>query len=163
MTRTLLAAGASAFALMLAVPAAAEEAESESTAPTMDFGSWGVGTDMIDQDVDPGDDFNAYVNGRWIAENEIPGDRNRYGAFDMLREEAIYDVRRLVNDLVASDPAPGSVRPKSSRFSPVTQGIRYLSICAPSQASSSSVGRAIQECSAWLVRPNSRSMIDIWV
>ncbi|NNC53205.1 MAG: M13 family metallopeptidase [Erythrobacter sp.] len=108
MTRTLLAAGASAFALMLAAPAAAEEAENESTAPTMDFGSWGVGTDMIDQDVDPGDDFNAYVNGRWIASNEIPGDRNRYGAFDMLREEAIYDVRRLVNDLVASDPAPGT-------------------------------------------------------
>lgn len=108
MTRTLLAAGASALALMLATPSVAEEAETESTAPTMDFGTWGVGTDMIDDSVDPGDDFNAYVNGRWIAENEIPGDRNRYGAFDMLREEAVYDVRRLVNDLVASDPAPGT-------------------------------------------------------
>ena len=66
------------------------------------------GTSLIDQSVDPGDDFNAYVNGIWIASNEIPGDRQRYGAFDMLREEAIYDVRRLVTDLVASDPAPGT-------------------------------------------------------
>ncbi|MBX7491987.1 M13 family metallopeptidase [Qipengyuania sp. 1NDW9] len=108
MTRTLFAAGASALALMMAAPAVAEEAEAESTAPTMDFGTWGVGTSLIDQSVDPGDDFNAYVNGIWIASNEIPGDRQRYGAFDMLREEAIYDVRRLVNDLAASNPEPGT-------------------------------------------------------
>lgn len=108
MTRTLFAAGASALALMMAAPAVAEEAEAESTAPTMDFGTWGVGTSLIDQNVDPGDDFNAYVNGIWIASNEIPGDRQRYGAFDMLREEAIYDVRRLVNDLAASNPEPGT-------------------------------------------------------
>ncbi|QZD91317.1 M13 family metallopeptidase [Qipengyuania xiapuensis] len=108
MTRTLFAAGASALALMIAAPAVAEEAEAESTAPTMDFGTWGVGTSLIDQSVDPGDDFNAYVNGIWIASNEIPGDRQRYGAFDMLREEAIYDVRRLVNDLAASNPEPGT-------------------------------------------------------
>ena len=109
MTKILLAAGASALALTFAAPVAAETVETvESTAPTMDFGTWGVGTDLIDQNVDPGDDFNAYVNGRWISSNEIPGDRNRYGAFDMLREEAIYDVRRLVTDLVASDPAPGT-------------------------------------------------------
>ncbi|MBY6218821.1 M13 family metallopeptidase [Qipengyuania aquimaris] len=108
MTRTLFAAGASALALMMAAPAVAEEAEAESTAPTMDFGTWGVGTSLIDQSVDPGDDFNAYVNGIWISSNEIPGDRQRYGAFDMLREEAIYDVRRLVNDLAASNPEPGT-------------------------------------------------------
>ncbi|MBY6015826.1 M13 family metallopeptidase [Qipengyuania gaetbuli] len=104
MTRTILAAGASALVLMMAVPAAAEEAE----APTMDFGTWGVGTDLIDKTVDPGDDFNAYVNGKWVAENEIPADRQRYGAFDMLREGSVRDVQKLVNDLVASNPAPGT-------------------------------------------------------
>lgn len=104
MTKTFLTAGASALAMMLAAPAAAEE----SATPTMDFGTWGVDTDMIDTEVDPGDDFNAYTNGKWIAANEIPADRQRFGAFDMLREGSVHDVKTLVDDLVASDPAPGT-------------------------------------------------------
>ncbi|MHA7820800.1 MAG: M13 family metallopeptidase [Erythrobacter sp.] len=83
-------------------------AAAESTAPTMDFGTWGVGLSSIDQSVDPGDDFNAYVNGLWIAANEIPADRQRYGAFDMLREGATKDVKALVDTLVASNPEPGT-------------------------------------------------------
>ena len=108
MKRTLLAAGASALALVMATPAAAEDAAEAPAAPTMDFGSWGVGLDMIDANVDPGDDFNAYVNGKWVAENAIPADRQRYGAFDMLREGSVKDVQTLVADLVASNPAPGT-------------------------------------------------------
>ncbi|WP_298335493.1 M13 family metallopeptidase [uncultured Erythrobacter sp.] len=84
------------------------ETGSESTAPTMDFGTWGVGLDTIDPAIEPGDDFNAYANGKWIAANEIPADRQRYGAFDMLREGATQDVKALVEGLVASDPAPGT-------------------------------------------------------
>ncbi len=80
----------------------------ESSAPTMDFGTWGVGLDLIDQTVDPGDDFNAYTNGKWIAANEIPADRQRYGAFDMLREGSVRDVRNLIETLVASNPEEGT-------------------------------------------------------
>lgn len=88
--------------------AEAEAAGTEPSAPTMDFGNWGIGLDMIDQSVDPGDDFNAYVNGIWIANNEIPADRQRFGAFDLLREGATRDVRSLVDTLVASNPEPGT-------------------------------------------------------
>ncbi len=85
------------------------EAEIEAaTTPTMDFGTWGVGLDAINTDLAPGDDFNAYVNGKWIESNEIPADRQRFGAFDMLREGATQDVRTLVNTLVASNPEPGT-------------------------------------------------------
>ncbi|MEL7445637.1 MAG: M13 family metallopeptidase [Pseudomonadota bacterium] len=91
----------------LLTDAAAATAEDQAT-PTMDFGSWGVGLDMVDQAVQPGDDFNAYVNGKWIAANEIPADRQRFGAFDMLREGATRDVRSLVETLVASQPQPGT-------------------------------------------------------
>jgi putative endopeptidase len=124
-TTKLLLAGTAAFALSSAAFAheghhvemgadfekleAHEDAGStESSAPTMDFGTWGVGLDTIDANVDPGDDFNAYVNGKWVAANEIPSDRQRYGAFDMLREDATQDVRKLVENLVASNPAPGT-------------------------------------------------------
>ena len=111
MIKKLLATGASALALTLASPALADHHEGEAeakSAPTMDFGAWGVGLDVIDHNVDPGDDFDAYVNGMWVAQNEIPGDRQRYGAFDMLREKSTVDVETLIADLVASNPEPGT-------------------------------------------------------
>jgi len=114
---------ASVAALALSAPALAEtqaphidmlidEAEAETTdtvaTPSMDFGSWGVGLETIDDNVDPGDDFNAYVNGKWIAGNAIPADRQRFGAFDLLREGATQDVKALIATLVASNPEPGT-------------------------------------------------------
>ena len=107
MIRQLLATGTSAFALVVASPVLAHEEHfetesapaEESTTPTMDFGEWGVGLDLLDPNVAPGDDFNAYVNGKWIAANEIPADRQRFGAFDMLREGATQDVKSLVEGL----------------------------------------------------------------
>ena len=113
MIKTLLTAGASAMALALATPALAdghaqEPAAEEANAPTMDFGSWGVGLDYIDTSLEAGDDFDAYANGKWVAANEIPSDRQRYGAFDMLREKSVVDVETLIADLVASNPEPGT-------------------------------------------------------
>ncbi len=105
MIRRRLAAGISAFALALAVPVVAQE---DSAVPTMTFGEWGVNLDMIDAQVDPGADFNAYVNGRWIAANAIPADRTRFGAFDVLREKSVHDVEALVRDMVASEPEQGT-------------------------------------------------------
>ncbi|WP_394730413.1 M13 family metallopeptidase [Altererythrobacter sp. GH1-8] len=135
-TRTFLAAGASALALVAASPALAGpgpvsgsisghdhgepvHAQAERSVadtpdagarafPTMDFGSWGVALDMLDSSIEPGDNFNSYVNGLWIAQNAIPADRQRFGAFDLLQEKSIVDVETLVADLVASDPAPGT-------------------------------------------------------
>ena len=129
MIRTVLATTASVVALALAAPAAAhpataheghatgeteqlvqqgDDSQGATETPTMDFGEWGVGLDVLDPNVDPGDDFNAYTNGMWIAQNEIPADRQRFGAFDMLREKSVADVQALVRDLVASNPAPGT-------------------------------------------------------
>ena len=103
MIRKLLVTSASVLGLAVAAPALAQD-----EAPTMDFGTWGVDLSQIDETVDPGDDFNAYTNAKWVAANEIPADRQRYGAFDMLREDAVHDVEELVRDLVASNPAPGT-------------------------------------------------------
>lgn len=109
MIRKLLVTSASVIGLAVAAPALAQDdAPAASTAPTMDFGTWGVDLNQLDDSVDPGDDFNAYTNAKWINANEIPADRQRYGAFDMLREESIHDVEVLVRDLVASNPAPGT-------------------------------------------------------
>ena len=133
MLRTILISSASVIGLAIASPALAQHGHDHShgqnqeaandtlaslldenadtgtaDAPTMDFGEWGVGLDYIDSSIDPGDDFNAYANGIWINSNAIPADRQRYGAFDMLREQSVVDVQTLMQRLVDSNPAPGT-------------------------------------------------------
>ena len=49
------------------------------------------------------------MNGLWVSNNEIPSDRQRYGAFDLLREQSTLDVETLINDLVDSQPPTNSV------------------------------------------------------
>ncbi|MDO5503606.1 MAG: M13-type metalloendopeptidase [Actinomycetia bacterium] len=69
----------------------------------------GLNLDHIDHSVRPQDDLFGHANGAWIAANEIPDDRGRYGSFDMLREQAEADVRAIVEDVAAGSPQPGTV------------------------------------------------------
>ncbi len=115
MIRQILATGISAIALAAATaPVLAQEATTTAAAtpaaPAMTFGTWGVDLTQIDPAVDPGADFNAYTNGRWERANEIPADLSRFGAFDVLREDATADVETLVAGLVAANPAPGTAQ-----------------------------------------------------
>jgi putative endopeptidase len=108
MTLRHLLAATTSLTLALAVPAAAQQAAVAPAYPEMNFGTWGVDVSVIDTARDPGDDFNAFANGKWIASVEIPADRTRFGAFDLLREHSTENVQTLINDLVASNPAPGT-------------------------------------------------------
>ncbi|GAA4048513.1 M13 family metallopeptidase [Parerythrobacter jejuensis] len=113
MIRTVIASTASVFALALATPALAESqpadetaaAAAEPTTPTMSFGEWGVDPALISQDVDPGDDFFKYVNQKWLDANPLPAEFSRFGAFNLLREKSTTDVKALIDELVAKDPA----------------------------------------------------------
>ncbi|HSM52690.1 MAG TPA: M13 family peptidase, partial [Erythrobacter sp.] len=113
MIKTLLAASASAMALALATPAFADDnsgaaAETAPSAPVMTYGTWGFDPATIDHSVKPGDDFFAFVNGKWVAENEIPADKSRYGAFDALGEDARVNVKKVIDELLTGTHAPGS-------------------------------------------------------
>ncbi len=102
MIKSILAAGASALALSLAVPAAAQE-QAEPATPTMSFGEWGVDPALLSDTIDPGDDFFAYVNQDWLDANPLPAEFSRFGAFNLLREKSTSDVKALVDELVAKD------------------------------------------------------------
>ncbi len=105
MIKHAFAAGVSAFALLLALPV---QAQDDAALPTMEFGVWGIDPEAIDTAVDPGDDFFAYVNGKWTRDNPIPAEYARFGVFDILGEKSTADVKQLVDDLVASNPAAGT-------------------------------------------------------
>jgi putative endopeptidase len=52
-------------------------------------------------------DFGAYVNGKWQATNEIPGDRSSWGAFDMLAERSLAVRHQLAEEAAADKSAKG--------------------------------------------------------
>src|SRR3954453_23617631 len=61
----------------------------------------------MDPAVRPQDDLFGHVNGRWLAETEIPADRASWGAFHMLAEAAEKHVRALIEEAEAeADDAP---------------------------------------------------------
>ena len=120
MIRTFLAT-ASVAALAIAAPAAAHEGdapdgiemllqdagagEGETATPTMSFGEWGVDTSLLSDTIDPGDDFFAYVNQKWLDANPLPPEYSRFGAFNLLREKSTSDVNTLVDSLLKKPAA----------------------------------------------------------
>ena len=120
MIRTFLAT-ASVAALAIAAPAAAHEgdapdgiemllqdngsSEGETATPTMSFGEWGVDTSLLSDTIDPGDDFFAYVNQKWLDANPLPPEYSRFGAFNLLREKSTSDVNTLVDSLLKKPAA----------------------------------------------------------
>jgi endothelin-converting enzyme/putative endopeptidase len=77
----------------------------------------GIDTNGFDQEVRPQDDFFDYVNGKWVAETELPPDRARWGRFNMLAEKSQENVRALIEEVSQSrNVEPGSPAQKIRDF-----------------------------------------------
>jgi endothelin-converting enzyme/putative endopeptidase len=99
-----------------AAPQQAVPQTAEPAAAAVELGS-GIDFSGFDRAVRPQDDFFAHVNGKWVAENELPADRARWGTFDKLREQAQIDVRTLVEEVSAAESVePGSATQKIRDF-----------------------------------------------
>lgn len=92
-------------------PEAAPQADA-ATPETAEIGAWGVDLQAMDSGVNPGDDFNRYVSGRWLDTFEIPADKARWGIFDALRERSTEQVHDIVGALAGREAAPGSLEQK---------------------------------------------------
>jgi len=68
----------------------------------------GIDTTAIDRSVRPQDDFNRFVNGRWIERAVIPADRSRWGAFDELRQASEEAVREILEEAAQARAATGT-------------------------------------------------------
>lgn len=65
--------------------------------------SSGINYENMNKDIKPGDDFFEYVNGKWLAETQIPDDKASYGAFQILRDEAQEDVMEIIKSSAEGD------------------------------------------------------------
>jgi putative endopeptidase len=103
----LLTASVSLAALGCPARAADPAPAPDFVAPT--YPGWGVNPADLDPAVKPGDDFNAFVNGRWDAKTEIPPQYPLAGPDLDLTLGAQHDLRQVIADLIAANPAPGTL------------------------------------------------------
>ena len=68
----------------------------------------GIDLNYIDTSIRPGDDFFGHVNGKWLAEFEIPADKSNYGSFTKLHEESQEDVKAIIEMSASGDFAKGT-------------------------------------------------------
>ena len=66
----------------------------------------GIDLSHVDRAARPQDDLFGHVNGRWLAEYEIPPDRATDGAFRTLFDRAEEQVRDLITHAADATPAP---------------------------------------------------------
>jgi endothelin-converting enzyme/putative endopeptidase len=77
----------------------------------------GINMTGFDTNVRPQDDFYGYVNGKWVAETELPADKSRWGTFHQLYDQSQKDVRALVEEVSAAETVePGSATQKIRDF-----------------------------------------------
>lgn len=86
--------------------------EKHGDASAAKLGSWGIDQSSQQADVRPGNDFNRYANGAWLDSYEIPNDLSSYNQFTKLSLEAEENVRKIVEELAASEAAKGSLEQK---------------------------------------------------
>jgi endothelin-converting enzyme/putative endopeptidase len=79
--------------------------------------SSGIDVSMFNTTVKPQDDLFGYVNGKWVAETELPPDRARWSSFNMLAERSQQDIRALIEEVSRrSNAKPGSAAQKIRDF-----------------------------------------------
>ncbi|MGH8166206.1 MAG: M13 family metallopeptidase [Woeseiaceae bacterium] len=68
----------------------------------------GLLLDYMNTAVEPGDDFNAYVNGGWIDTATIPADKPGYGIGAILSDRSQEHVKAIIEQSAEGDFAKGS-------------------------------------------------------
>ena len=107
-----LAAATLAVTLTACGGASSAEPPKERAPARPQVGSFGVDLTARNTAVKPGDDFFAYANGTWFDKFQIPADKSSYGAFNKLDDEARANVRKIIEEASAGQPAAGSVEQK---------------------------------------------------
>ncbi|HTE42520.1 MAG TPA: M13 family metallopeptidase [Steroidobacteraceae bacterium] len=79
-------------------------------------GTSGLMFDRYDRNVRAQDDFYRFVNGKWLADTQIPADKSNYGVFTMLGDKSEQNLRAIVEEAAAKPTPPGSDAQKVGDF-----------------------------------------------
>ena len=113
MTRFLSGAAAAVLTFAAAQAGAAEAPASAGGVSAADLaraprmGAWGFDLAGRDPAVRPQDDFYGYANGSYVAKLQIPPDRSRFGAFDLLSDLSQARMRAVLEKAAADGSATG--------------------------------------------------------
>jgi putative endopeptidase len=81
------------------------------------YGKWGIDLTAMDRSVKPGDNFNLYASGAWLARTEIPGDKPmaslRYVMSDVT-EARLHEL--MEKAAAAAPPTPVTLEQKVGSF-----------------------------------------------
>ena len=69
----------------------------------------GIDPDGFDHSVRPQDDLYQHVNGRWLLQTQIPGDKSNYGSFTALDDAARENIRAIIEE-AAQNPSDQNSR-----------------------------------------------------
>jgi len=100
---------AAALALAGAAPARA--------ADKPQYGAWGFDTTAMDPAIKPGDDFNRYANGAWLARTTIPADKPIASLRYLMSDTIQARLHEIMEAAAASAPAvPATLNDKVGAF-----------------------------------------------
>ncbi|HEY9142797.1 MAG TPA: M13 family metallopeptidase [Arenimonas sp.] len=70
----------------------------------------------LDTSIQACQDFNGFVNSKWLAANPVPGDRTTWGAFPALGERSLQVQREIAKAAAAGEWPQGSMEQKVGDF-----------------------------------------------
>ena len=70
----------------------------------------------LDTTIQACQDFNGFVNSKWLAANPVPGDRTTWGAFPALGERSLQVQHEIAKAAAAGDWPAGSMEQKVGDF-----------------------------------------------
>ncbi len=92
------------FLLLITIVISCTTTVEESSSPLLS----GIYFEYVDSTANPGDDFNQFVNGKWLNETEIPADKSTYGIAHIIHEEAESNVKKIIEESATGDFEIGS-------------------------------------------------------
>ena len=102
MNRFRLMAACSACLIVALAGGASAQQHTHNGAAAPEIAPWGFDLAGRDLTVKPGEDFNAYANGTYLRNTEIPADKTSFGPFDVLNENSQAQLRAIIEASAAN-------------------------------------------------------------
>ena len=99
-----------AAACLAAIAVSAQESEKPQ------YGAWGVDLAAMDLHVKPGDDFNRYASGAWLARTEIPSDKPMASLRFLMTDRTEERLHGLMEKAAAAAAPPSALDEKIGAF-----------------------------------------------